>query len=160
APKKYLDRFPNIAGEKRRLFAAIMSAMDDAVGRVMAKVRERGEEESTLVVFTSDNGGPTAQTTSSNLPLRGFKAPSGEGGVRVPFCLQWKGTIPAGSVYEHPIIQLDILPTALAAAGAPARPEDQLDGVDLLPYLTGKKSGRPHETFSWRFGPQTAIRHG
>src|SRR4051812_33753790 len=81
APKKYFDRFPNITNETRKSFAACMSAMDDAVGRVMAKVREMGQEEQTLVVFLSDNGGPTRQTTSNNLPLRGFKATTWEGGV-------------------------------------------------------------------------------
>src|SRR5207253_2839234 len=108
ATKKYLDRFPNIKDEKRRTFAAIMSAMDDAVGRVLAKVRELGQEENTLIFFFSDNGGPTPQTTSNNDPLRGFKAQTLEGGIRIPFRVQWKGKIPAGKVYTHPIIQLDI----------------------------------------------------
>jgi arylsulfatase A-like enzyme len=139
APQKYLDRFPHIADEKRRLFAAMMSAMDDAVGRILGKVRELGQEKDTLIVFLSDNGGPTRSTTSSNGPLRGFKATTWEGGVRVPFCMQWTGTIPAGTTYEHPIIQLDILPTALAAAGVKADPAWKLDGVDLMPYLTGKQ---------------------
>ncbi|MGE3822005.1 MAG: sulfatase-like hydrolase/transferase [Isosphaeraceae bacterium] len=160
ATKKYLDRFPGITDEKRKIFAAMMSAMDDAVGRVMATVRELGQEDRTIVAFLSDNGGPTAQTTSSNLPLRGFKATTWEGGVRVPFCMQWKGKIPPGTVYEHPVIQLDLVPTVLAAAGAPVDPAWKLDGVDLLPYLTGAKSGRPHETLYWRFGQQWAIRHG
>ena len=138
----------------------MMSAMDDAVGQVLAKVREMGQEENTLIFFLSDNGGPTQQTTSKNGPLRGFKATTLEGGVRVPFCVQWKGKIPAGKTYDHPIIQLDILPTALAAAGGKVDPAWKLDGVDLLPYLTGKNTGKPHETLYWRFGEQWAIRHG
>jgi arylsulfatase A-like enzyme len=138
----------------------MMSAMDDAVGRVLAKVREIGQDENTLIWFFSDNGGPTPQTTSSNGPLRGRKATTWEGGVRVPFCAQWKGTLPAGKTYEPPIIQLDILPTSLAAAGAKTDPAWKLDGVNLLPHLTGEKSGRPHETLYWRFGDQWAIRHG
>ena len=160
APKMYLDRFPNITGETRKTFAACMSAMDDAVGKVLAKVRELGQEDNTLIVFTSDNGGPTRQTTSSNGPLRGFKATTWEGGVRVPFCIQWKGTLPAGKTYDHPIIQLDILPTALAAAGSKIDPSWKLDGVDLKPYLTGERSDQPHETLYWRFGKQWAVRHG
>jgi len=160
APQKYLDRFPKITDETRKTFAACMSAMDDAVGQVMGKVRAMGQEEQTLVVFLSDNGGPTKQTTSSNGPLHGFKATTWEGGVRVPFCLQWKGTLPAGKTYEHPVIQLDILPTALAAAGARIDPAWKLDGVDLRPYLTGQESGPPHETLYWRFGKQWAVRHG
>jgi arylsulfatase A-like enzyme len=160
ATEKYLARFPNIADEKRRTFAAMMSAMDDAVGRVLAKIRQIGQEENTLIFFLCDNGGPTPQTTSGNGPLRGFKATTWEGGVRIPFCAQWKGKIPAGKTYENPIIQLDILPTAVAAAGGKVDPSWKLDGVNLLPYLTGDNQNKPHETLYWRFGEQWAIRHG
>jgi arylsulfatase A-like enzyme len=160
APKAYLDRFANIADPTRRSFAAVMAVMDETVGRVLGKVRSMGQEEQTLIVFFSDNGGPTRSTTSNNGPLHGFKATTWEGGVRVPFCMQWKGTLPAGKTYDHPVIQLDILPTALAAAGAKIDPAWKLDGVDLRPYLTGEQSGAPHQTFYWRFGEQWAIRHG
>jgi len=158
--QKYLDRFTGIKDEKRRTFAAMMSAMDDAVARVLAKVREIGQEENTLIFFLCDNGGPTQQTTSQNGPLRGFKATTLEGGVRVPFCAQWKGRIPAGKTYDQPIIQLDILPTAIAAAGGSVNPDWKLDGVDLMPYLTGKKDGAPHSALYWRFGDQWAVRKG
>jgi arylsulfatase A-like enzyme len=160
APQKYLDRFPNIKDENRKTFAAVMAAMDDAVGQVLAKVRAMGEEENTFIVFFSDNGGPTRQTTSSNLPLRGFKSTTWEGGVRIPFSMQWKGKFLPGKTYEHPIIQLDILPTFIASAGGTVDPSWKLDGVNLLPYLTGEKSDKPHETFYWRFGKQWAVRHG
>jgi arylsulfatase A-like enzyme len=83
-----------------------------------------------------------------------------EGGVRIPFCLQWKGKIPAGITYPKPIIQLDILATAVIAAGGTVDPEWKLDGVDLMPYLTGKNDSKPHETLYWRFGEQWAIRKG
>ncbi len=160
ATQKYLDRFTGIEDEKRRTFAAMMSAMDDAVGRVLAKVREIGQEENTLIFFLCDNGGPTPVTTSNNGPLRGVKATTLEGGVRVPFCVQWKGRIPAGKTYDQPIIQLDILPTAVAAAGGSVDAAWKLDGVDLMPYLTGKKDGAPHDALYWRFGEQWAIRKG
>ena len=160
APEKYLARFSGIADEKRRIFSAMMSAMDDAVGRILGKVRELKQEETTLIWFLSDNGGPTPSTTSRNDPLRGFKSTTWEGGVRVPFCVQWKGRLPAGATYEHPIIQLDILPTSLAAAGIKTDPAWKLDGLDLLPFLTGENKTRPHETLYWRFGEQFAIRHG
>jgi arylsulfatase A-like enzyme len=160
APQKYLDRFKDIENKDRRTFAAMMSAMDDAVGQILDKVRDLDQEQNTLIFFVSDNGGPTRTTTSSNDPLRGFKASTWEGGVRVPFCVQWKGTLPAGETYERPVIQLDILPTALAAAGAEAEPEWKLDGVNLLPYLSGEETGKPHDTLYWRFGKQWAIRHG
>lgn len=160
APQKYLDRFPNIADEKRKLFAAMMSAMDDAVGRVLEKVRELKQEENTLVFFIADNGGPTQSTTSHNGPLRGFKMTTFEGGPRVPFLAQWKGKLPAGKTYDFPVVNLDVLPTALAAGGTPVESSANLDGVNLLPYLTGENKARPHETLYWRFGPQWAVRHG
>lgn len=157
---KYLSRFEGIEDKRRRTFAAMLSAMDDAVGSVLAKVREHHLEENTLVFFFSDNGGPTARTTSRNDPLRGFKAQTWEGGIRIPFMVQWKGHLAAGKVDNRPVIQLDILPTALAAAGVTIHPEWKLDGVNLLPYLAGEKSGVPHETLYWRFGQQLAIRRG
>ncbi|WP_437200713.1 sulfatase family protein [Planctomicrobium sp. SH664] len=160
APQAYLDRFPHIGDEKRRTFAAMMSAMDDAVGKALSKIRELNQEEQTLIIFLSDNGGPSKSTTSSNLPLRGLKAMVWEGGVRIPFCMQWKGHLPAGETFAKPVIQLDLLPTIIAAAGGTVDPEWKLDGVNLLPYLTGKNPGLPHETLFWRYGDQWAIRHG
>jgi arylsulfatase A-like enzyme len=166
ATRKYLDRFPNMPDEKRRTFAAMMSAMDDAVGRVLGKIRDIHQEENTLIWFFSDNGGPTQATTSKNGPLRGVKATTLEGGVRVPFSVQWKGKLPAGKVYDAPIIQLDILPTSLAAAtgksdlSAASPTGAKLDGVNLLPFLTGENKGKPHEVLYWRFGEQWAIRKG
>ena len=158
--EKYLSRFPDIKDRKRHTFAAMLSAMDDAVGNVLGKVHELGQDENTLVFFISDNGGPTAQTTSGNGPLRGFKAQTWDGGIRIPYIVQWKGHVPAGRVDNRPVIQLDILPTALAAAGEEVKPEWKLDGVNLLPFLTGEKTGVPHEALYWRFGGQLAIREG
>jgi len=160
APAKYLARFPGITDPKRKLFAAMLSAMDDGVGRVLAKVRALGQEENTLIFFIADNGGPTASTTSSNGPLRGFKMTTFEGGPRVPFLAQWKGTWPAGKVYDLPVMNLDVLPTILAAAGGRLEAGAALDGVDLTPYVTGRKPGRPHEVLYWRYGPQWAVRQG
>jgi len=160
APQAYLDRFPQIADKKRQTFAAMMSAMDDSVGRVLGKIRELDQEEKTLVLFLSDNGGPSKSTTSSNLPLRGVKAQTWEGGMRVPFCMQWKGHLPAGKTFDEPVIQLDLLPTIISAAGGRIDPNWKLDGVNLLPYLTGEAAGAPHETLFWRYGDQWAVRHG
>jgi arylsulfatase A-like enzyme len=160
ATEKYLSRFPGIADERRRIYAAMQSALDDAVGSVLGKIRALGQEENTLIVFFTDNGGPTANNTSGNGPLRGFKSQTWEGGIRVPFMVQWKGKIPAGKTDDRPVIQLDILPTALAAAGVEVKPEWKLDGVNLLPYVTGEKSGAPHEALYWRFGHQIALRAG
>lgn len=160
APQKYLDRFPNITDEKRKIFAAMMSSMDDAIGQVLAKVRELKQEENTIVFFIGDNGGPTQSTTSNNGPLRGFKMTTFEGGPRVPFLAQWKGKIPAGKTYDFPVLNLDVMPTVLAAGGTPVPESAKLDGVNLLPYLTGENKARPHETLYWRYGPQWAVRHG
>jgi arylsulfatase B len=160
AAPKYLKRFGRIADEHRRIFAAMLSALDDSIGAVLGKLHQAGLEEKTLIFFFSDNGGPTAELTSSNKPLSGGKGQLLEGGIRIPFLVQWKGHLPAGKVYEQPVISLDILPTALAAAGAPAPESARLDGVNLLPYLTGANSGPPHERLFWRYGPQGALRKG
>ena len=160
ATDKYLSRFAQVEDRKRRTFAAMLSAMDDAVGSVLSKVRALSQEENTLIFFISDNGGPTAQTTSGNGPLRGFKAQTWEGGIRVPWIVQWKGHIPAGQVDDRPVIQLDIHPTILAAAGVPVKADWKLDGVNLLPFVTGGNKQPPHEALYWRFGGQLAIRKG
>ena len=152
-----MKRFEHLSG-KRRVFAGMLTAMDEGIGTVMAKLRECGLEENTLIFFLSDNGGPTADNTSRNDPLGGFKGQLREGGIREPFLIQWKGRLPAGKVYGHPVSSLDIQPTALAAIGAPADPS--LEGVNLLPYLTGEKGGPPHEMLGWRFGEQRAVRQG
>lgn len=159
APRNYENRFPDIKDQKRRTFAAMLSALDDAVGHTLRAVRDSGLDEDTLVFFVSDNGGPTRQTTSRNDPLRGFKGEVYEGGIRVPFMVRWTGQIPAGKVYDRPVISLDIAPTALAAAGASAG-DAKFDGVDLIPYLTGASEGAPHGALYWRFGQQYAIREG
>ena len=159
APRHVLRRFREIADPRRRKYAAMVSAMDDAVGAVLARIRREGLEDDTLIFFFSDNGGPTSNG-SDNGPLRGHKATTWEGGVRVPFFVQWKGRLPAGTVYDRPVAQIDVLPTALAAAGAAVDPAWKLDGVDVLPFLAGKERGDPHDALFWRFGNQTAVRTG
>ena len=160
APQETIDKFKNAPTEERQLQAAITSELDDGIGKILAKLRALNLEQNTLVFFLSDNGGPQPGQRTDNTPLKGYKASTWEGGIRVPFLVQWKGRLPAGKVYHHPVIQLDIQPTALAAAGGTVRKEWKLDGVNLLPYLDGKSTGRPHETLFWRFGPQWAIRKG
>ncbi|MBU0611529.1 MAG: sulfatase-like hydrolase/transferase, partial [Armatimonadetes bacterium] len=157
---KYLQRFPDIKDEKRRTYAAMTAAMDDNVGRVLDTLRRLNLEQDTLVFFLSDNGGPTEQTTSGNGRLRGFKGQTYEGGIRIPYMMQWKGRIPGGQVIHHPVIALDIHPTAVAAAGATVSPDWMLDGVNLLPRVTAGASGQPHDTLYWRFNQQRAIRQG
>lgn len=163
APPELEKQFAQIKDERRRKYCAMTVALDDAVGKVLAKLRAEKLEENTLIFFFSDNGGPTnkyAINGSGNAPLRGSKGDLWEGGVRVPFVIAWKGKLPAGKTYAEPIIQLDVLPTSLAAAGGETKSEWKLDGVNLLPYLTGTKQGPPHDYLYWRFGEFWAIRHG
>jgi arylsulfatase A-like enzyme len=159
APPKYRDRFASIEDERRRMYAAMTSALDDNVGRILAKLREAGLEKNTLVFYLSDNGGDRGNA-SNNSPLRGRKAQTLEGGIRVPYFLKWPARLRAGRTYDQPVIQLDIAATALAAAGVKLAADARLDGVDLLPYLTGQKSEPPHDVLYWRLGPQMAIRQG
>lgn len=155
-----LRQFAHIRDERRRQYAAMLSSMDDAVGQVMAALRQRGLEDDTLVFFISDNGGPERGNGSDNGPLRGGKATTWEGGIRVPFLVRWPARLPEGAVYRQPVIQLDVVPTCLAAAGIEAKTADRLDGVNLLPALTNGSGRPPHETLFWRFGPQMAVRRG
>lgn len=158
ARNDYLRRFAKIEDIHRRIFAAMLAQLDDGVGRVTAKLRACGLEERTLIVFLSDNGGPTKELTSSNRPLRGGKGELYEGGVRVPFILQWKGTLPAGHVESRMVSAVDLFPTALAAAGATL--PSNLDGVNLLPYLTQPDERPIRAEHFWRVGGQAALRRG
>jgi len=109
-----------------------------------------GLEENSLVVFLSDNGAPTHVNYGSNAPLRGFKGDVLEGGIRVPFALQWKAVVPPGKTFNTPVSSLDLLPTAMAAAKIQIPGDVDLDGINLLPYLTGKKQPETR-TITWRF---------
>lgn len=160
ASEKYLSRFAGIADEKRRTYAAMVSALDDAVGAILGELKAQGAEDNTLIFFLSDNGGPLDRNGSLNTPLNGEKGHMLEGGIRTPCLVQWKGQLPAGAVYEAPVSSLDIVPTALAAAKATT--PDNLDGVDLAPFFKGEKTGRPHEVLHWRMTARGiwAIRMG
>jgi arylsulfatase A-like enzyme len=158
-----LAKFANVKDETRRTYAAMLLAMDEAIGHVRKTLKDAGLETNTLVCFISDNGGPVmAETTvngSRNAPLRGSKRTTLEGGIRVPFVVSWPGHLKPG-VYEQTVLQLDLTATALAVAGANVGFEGKLEGVNLLPFLTRAKSGIPHESLYWRFGKQMAIRKG
>jgi arylsulfatase A-like enzyme len=162
-PQKYLDRVKGIENMNRRLYAAMFAAMDDAIGRVLAKLRDLKLEENTLIFFLCDNGGPMTKmgpNGSNNAPLKGQKGDTWEGAIRVPWIVQWKGKLPEGKVYDAPVISLDILPTSIVAAGGKVSSDWKLDGVDLLSYLTATAKGDPHDMLYWRFGTQWAIRQG
>jgi arylsulfatase A-like enzyme len=162
--EKYGQRVPaSVKDKERRGYLSLLVGLDDAVGRLTEHLRKSGRDKDTLVFFFSDNGGSgrkpfLAYNTGVNTPLRGDKGQTLEGGIRVPFFVSWPGKVPAGKVYHEPVWALDILPTACAVAGA--KTEGDLDGVNLLPFLTGEYDKAPHEALYWRFGPQRAIRKG
>ncbi len=170
APPKYLQRFPGKMPERRRQALAMISAMDDGVGKILTTLREFKIEERTLIFFIGDNGAPLkihkldapgggpGWDGSLNDPMNGEKGMLAEGGIRVPFVVYWKGRIAGGRVYDHPVISLDVAATANALAGLPDDP--QLDGVNLIPFLTDETKGAPHEFLYWRWIAQSAIRHG
>ena len=158
ASQKWLDRFAGIEDRRARAYAALIGEVDEAVGTVMAKLRELKLEENTLVFCIGDNGG--AGTLSEMGGLRGGKWNLFEGGVRVSFIAQWKGRIRPGQVSREPVIQVDLLPTALAAAGGGVQPERELDGRNLLPLLDGQTKTLKREALYWRFGVQYAVRQG
>jgi arylsulfatase A-like enzyme len=150
ATEKYLNRFSDIQDPKRKTYAAMVSAVDDGVGRVLKEVRRHGLEEKTIICFLSDNGGPTSKNASRNNPLRGDKGDAWEGGFRVPFALQWKGRLPEGRVYDKPVSALDLGGTVVSLSGAEVPEGKPLDGVNLIPYLTGENKGAPHEAIYLR----------
>jgi arylsulfatase A-like enzyme len=145
----------------------MVCALDAAIGGVMAKLDETKQRENTLIYFVSDNGGPNLAGKSGtnftdNSPLRGAKGAVYEGGMRVPFLVSWPVKIKPG-VYDQPVIALDFLPTSLAAAESSDLTPNNLDGVNLLPFLTGETSAAPHELLFWRSGGpggNNAVRRG
>ncbi len=156
----YMKKFAHIQDVHRRIFAAMLSNMDDSVGAVLAKLRGEHIEKNTLLFFLSDNGGPTRELTSSNKPLRDGKGSDYEGGLRVPFMAQWPGHLAKGRVYEQPVSSLDVFATATAAAEASstAKARRKLDGGNLIPFLTGKTKAAPHEKLFWRQDRRAALR--
>jgi len=153
-----LDEFKGIENQKVRNYAAMARELDDAIGQIMAKLKSLGLEENTLVFFISDNG--KAYTAGyDNDGLRGRKWYVFEGGIRVPYVVSWKGKIAPGTTNSTPVIQLDVLPTAIEAAGAKVESDWQLDGVSLMPLLT-QKTQTIDRALYWRFGSQYAIREG
>jgi arylsulfatase A-like enzyme len=149
ATEKYLERFPKLTG-MRKTYAAMVSCVDDGVGELLNTLDELKLTENTIIFFLSDNGGPEKKNGSDNGVLRGEKGTSYEGGFRVPFAVQWKGVLPAGTTYDKSVSSLDIMSTIASLTGAKADPKRPLDGVNLIPYLTGKDQGTPHEAIYLR----------
>jgi uncharacterized sulfatase len=160
-PGRYVSRFRDVRDKTRRMGLASISAIDDGVGRIRQFLREHAMEEDTLLLVLSDNGAPIRREKwngSLNEPLVGEKGMLTDGGIRVPFLAVWKGVLPRGRVERRAVSALDVAATALALAGAPPAPE--LDGVNLLPFLTGENAAAPHEFLFWRWRSQAAIFDG
>jgi arylsulfatase B len=158
ASDPYLAKFAHLPDIHRRIFAAMLAQLDDGVGRVLARLRAERLDDRTLIVFLSDNGGPTHELTSSNRPLRGEKGQLLEGGIRVPMILRWTGHVPAGVEESRMVSALDLAPTVLAAAGVTSPPG--LDGVDLRPHLAARGTTPIRSRHYWRVGTQAALREG
>ncbi len=170
SPQKYLDRFPSKMPRRRRLALAMISAVDDGVGLISRTLEDNGIADNTLIFYISDNGAPLkihkvdapgggpGWDGSLNDPWIGEKGMLTEGGIRVPFVASWPSQMPRGMIYERPVIALDATATALAAGGIQVGGE--LDGVDLLPFLLGEKSGDSHDAIYWKWAGQAAIREG
>ncbi len=157
---EYIDQFKHIKNEKRRIYAAMVKSLDEGVGRVLQYLEDNGLGENTIVVFLSDNGGPTPDNASSNRPLKGHKGSLDEGGIRVPFLIQWPARFPAGQVRDDVISSLDLLPTFASAARAQV--VEKANGIDLLPYLSTTDRSVGVRSLIWRRGEMTnlALRSG
>ncbi len=160
AERHLLARFAHVTDPKRRYFLAMLASLDEAVGSILDALRARGLTRRTLVVFTSDNGCVTRKSSCRNTPLRGGKGQLHEGGVRVPFLLSWPGVLPAGKRFTRAASMLDLFPTFLNAATGGGYRNPRLDGVDLVPFLTGKRSGDPHAHLFWGGKSLGTVRGG
>lgn len=160
ATEKYQQRFAGESNPKQRAYNAMTSALDDAVGSILSAVSENNLDDNTLVVFLNDNGGPIYTGVQSNGALRLGKLFLFEGGVRVPMLMRWNGVFQPGAVYDQTVSSLDLFPSICSAAGIRLPEQLSLDGVDLSPYVKGKKTGEPHHKLFWSNGPNRAMRMG
>lgn len=154
-----LVKLAHITKPRRRKYAGLVKALDDNVGKVLAALDAAGLVDDTLVVFTNDNGGQT-QTGANNGNLRGRKGMLLEGGIRVPMCMRWPGRIAKASKIDDPVISLDFLPTFVAISGGVVDPAWHLDGVNLLPRLTGAVTKLADRALYWRQRKERAVRIG
>jgi len=160
APQAYYDRYDHIKDDNKRVYYAMISALDDAIGDIHNKLEDEGLLENTIVIFISDNGGASYTGATENGPLKGGKLNQFEGGINVPFVMKWEGKIEPNTVFPYPVSSLDIFTTAAQAADIPL-PKDRIyDGVDLLPYLDGSLAGSPHDVLYWRADHIWAMRKG
>ena len=161
APKADYDALSQIKDHRMRVYAAMVRNLDRNIGRVLQALKDKGLDDNTLVIFTSDNGGANyIGLPDINQPYRGWKATFFEGGIHVPFLLRWPGQLPAGAVYRSPVGHVDIFAIAAGAAGATPPKDRVIDGVDLVPFVKGKVSGDPHKALFWRSGRYKTVMAG
>ena len=167
APQKYVERFPHLEPE-RRMYAAMLAAADDAIGRMLAALEQSGQRENTLIFLLGDNGATTEKraglnqkpaTAGHNHPFRGYKFSTFDGGMHVPALVNWPGHVPAGKQNREILMTADILPTVCRLTGAVLPDDRRIDGHDVWPVITKGKAS-PHEYVAWTSGPQLAIRKG
>jgi arylsulfatase A-like enzyme len=159
--QKYYDRFPLIKDEGMRVYASMISALDDQVGAILDAVEASGENGDTMVYFMSDNGcAAYIQGICACEPLRGGKLSHYEGGVRVPFMVRWPNQIEGKKVYREVVSTMDVFTTSLTAAGGKLPADRVYDGVDLTPFLKDAGQGIPHDALMWRRAPHASIRKG
>ena len=162
APREFLDKYTHIEDENRRTYAAMIDAMDEGIGMVVAALEESGKLDNTLIFFLSDNGGVypeawmTYATWASNAPFRRGKVALTEGGIHVPFIVHWPGGLPSGKEFDGLVSALDIAATSVAVAGGDFS-DGLLDGKNLVPHLAGEEDGSPHEALFWRFAEADYI---
>jgi uncharacterized sulfatase len=162
ATREDYEALSHIPEHRDRVYAAMIRALDRSVGRVLEALERNGLKENTLVLFTSDNGAAHyIGIPAVNQPYRGWKLTFFEGGIHVPYMIKWPARVPAGGKYEAPVHGFDLFATAAAAAGASLPTDRKIDGVDLVPFVTGAASGPPHERLFWRGGQyQAALADG
>jgi uncharacterized sulfatase len=162
AARQDYEALSHIQNHRLRVYAAMIRGLDRGVGRVLEALERNGLEENTLVLFTSDNGGAHyIGLPEVNRPFRGWKITLFEGGLHVPYVAKWPARIPAGIEVVSPVHHFDMYATAAAAAGAPMPNDRKMDGVDLVPFVTGEAAGVPHRALFWRSGAsQTALVDG
>ena len=153
-PDKYVDLYRDQFLDKQlaRYYGAV-TCMDEAIGEIMALLKQLGQDDRTLILFHSDNGG---SGNGGNAPLRGGKGSMYEGGLRVPFVAWWPGVLPAGQVTDEFLTTLELLPTVARATGAAFDERITLDGFDMLPVLCGTDKSPRREMFWQRRGDQAA----
>lgn len=160
APRDYVERFSHVDDLNKRVYYAMIAALDDAVGQIVAAIDSAGLSNNTIIIFAGDNGGATYTGATDNAPLKGGKFINFEGGLNVPCMMQWPGHIPPRQTCTTPVSLMDFFTTIANAADCPLPEGVPIDGVDLLPAVAQTPTSLPDRTLFWRTRFQKAARHG